>query len=223
MPFGIPTSDPPIAEMLRLLDANNTSIQNASYDIAFAIGQHLSFYERMLGQTHRALAGKIRSACNRNTKRIGEIVTSIASAVGDRLNDSAVKLAQAQTAIAMTPPGARSPDIPAADIRRPAATPVPKIAQALVSNVIHEANKDVSDLLHLLYLLNLTPAQVRRYLTHGTIPEIYLCPDPAAHEPSDHAPPVEIVTRAPLSVPSSVYDPTLAKPDLAEVGFWEDG
>lgn len=181
MPFGIPCDEPPVAELLRHFDIRNTQIGNLVYNVVFPIGQAMTVREKMLQSTHKTLGQKIRVPLNRFTKGIGTIIEGIAGSINDQISRNGIKLAQAQSAIALAPT-AYSPDIPAADIRQ---IPVPAPAQeaiALVQNTIRERDESVGCLTSLLLLLGVTPQQIRRYCQIGTIPDVWLCPNPGAHD-----------------------------------------
>jgi hypothetical protein len=181
MPFGVPCDLPPVEELIRSITAINTTIGNIVYNVVFPIGQRLTIQEKVLGTVTKILKGKVKTALNHSGSTMGDVLQSIGDTVNEQISNNITALASAQNAIATTPLS-YSPDIPAADIRR---VPVPKPqaeAIALVSNVIRQADQEVSQLLHLLYLLGVTPAQVRRYLSLGTIPDVWLCPNPNAHD-----------------------------------------
>lgn len=182
MPFGIPCEEPPVVDLLRSLDVRNTNIGNLIYNVVFPIGQAMTVREQMLGHTQKALAQKLRTPINRATKGISSIIEGVAGSIADALNANGNKLAQVQSAIATTPIY-DTPAIPAADIRRTTPTPPEAQAIAMVANVINKADKDVGSLVALLHLLGVTAKQLVAYQRYGTIPEVYLCPDPDVHAP----------------------------------------
>lgn len=180
MPFGIPCEEPPVLDVLRSLDMRNTSIGNLVYNIVYPIGVANTLREKMLQSTHKTLAQKLRVPINRYTKGISSIIEGVAGSIVNALNDNGNKLAQVQSAIALTPIY-DTPAVPASDIRRTTPTAPEAQAVALVQNVIDRADRDVGSLVALLHLLGVTAPQLVAYQKYGTIPDVYLCPNPDAH------------------------------------------
>jgi hypothetical protein len=220
MPFGIPCPDDDLPEMAAQLDGNNTRLQNLVYNIVFPIGQAITLNEMVFGKIGQAAKRRLKSMLGATETKIVSVLDGVASLVNGSLNTNACTLGVTQSAIALLP-SRETPDIPAADVRAPAWPPPGGNTAVIVADAVREANADVANLLQLLYLLGVTPQQVRRYLERGTIPDIYLCPNTDAHRPVEFAPPPDIVQ----TIPSELAAPAVMGGLIADMpvkGLWEE-
>jgi hypothetical protein len=221
MPFGIPCPDADYSDAIQQLQLNNNTLQNVAYQIVFPLGQEISVNERVLAHSHNVMRKAVKKLLTGGDNGVSSTVNAIASKVGELLNSSAVDLAQTQAAIALLPQR-DTPDVPAADIRQPTLTTGEvQLTQIVVAND-RRRNADIDALLNLLYLLGVTPAQVRAYLEYGTIPDLWLCPNPATHDTmaapaTPPCPPGQVMSDDGLTctIPGGI---ALVNAD----GFWED-